>query len=374
MKSRRSLRPTNSPRLQQKMKWQHVAVGVAVAAIVVAAGVFVYLNLGNSHESKAATKQVVYSKASGNWNDIASWEPGIPQDGDSIVLKSGHTISLISTLEYDILNIAVYGKLWIDHAAQLKLGAGSTLEVFSPGSVDGGKTDGKAENSKSTKIVIGKNLVWDNSMGPVTGYSYMDQNGYKATGLLPIKLAYFKAKTENGKVVTEWATIQEENNDFFTIERSTDGKTFQKVGVVEGAGNSSSELTYSFIDESPLAGTSYYRLKQTDYDGKFEYFNLVTVNNQRRPGSGFPALNVQAIGPNPFSNTFYVNFELTNDGPVEVRLMNMQGHVVVSEVIDGFFGSNRYDFNDRQGLSAGTYLLSLVQNNNSSKAIRLIKK
>ena len=374
MKSRRSLRPTNSPRLQQKMKWQYVAAGVTLAAIVVAAGVFVYLNLGNSHESKAANRRISYSKGTGNWNNNDSWESGVPLEGDSIVIKSSHTISLLKTTSYDLVNIAIYGKLWIDHSEQLKLGQNSTIKIFEGGTIDGGKSDGNAESAKSTKIVIGNTAVWTSNMGPVSGYSYMDKDGHHSMGLLPVKLAYFKAKSDKGKVMAEWATIMEENNDFFTIERSADGKNFQVVGTVPGAGNSKGELAYSFIDEAPLAGTSYYRLKQTDYDGKYEYFNLVTVNNQRSAGGGFPVLNVQAVGPNPFTHTFYINFDLTTDGPVEVRLMNMQGYLVVAEKIDGFSGSNRYDFNDRQGLQAGTYLLSLVQNNNSSKAIRLIKK
>lgn len=372
---RRSLRPKNSPRLQQKMKWQYIAAGVALVAIVVAAGVFIFLNFGNSHDSKAATRIVIHSSGSGNWGDGTSWDLGrVPQEGDSIVLKSSHTIKLMKTTSYDLVNIAVYGNLWIDHAAKLQLGPNSTLEVFSPGTVDGGKEDGTAASSTSTRIVIGGNSVWDSSMGPVSGYSYMDESGYQAIGLLPVKLAYFKAKAENGTVVTEWATIQEENNDFFTIERSNDGKNFQEAGTLAGAGNSNSELRYTFTDKTPLAGTSYYRLKQTDYDGKFEYFNLVTVNNERGISNSFPALNVQSVGPNPFHDTFYVNFDLSNNGAVEVRLMNMDGNLVVSETIDGYAGSNRFDFNDRQGIKPGIYLLSLVQNNNSSKAIRLIKK
>lgn len=340
-------------------------------AIVVAAGVFIYMNLGNSHDSKAADKTYLYSNGNGAWDNPASWSLGrVPQDGDNIVIKAGHQIDLKKNATYTIMNVQVYGTFWIDQAAKLTMGSGSTIEVMQGGTVDGGK----GGNNASSKIIIGGNTVWNSSEPPVAGYMVIDETGQHNPGTLPVKLAYFKAKAENGKVVAEWATIMEENNDFFTVERSMDGKTFQKAGTVAGAGNSDTELSYSFTDEAPLAGTSYYRLKQTDYDGKYEYFNLVTVNNQRSISNATTALNVQSVGPNPFRDTFYVNFELGNDGPVEVRLMNMEGNLVVSETIDGFSGSNRYDFNDRNGIKAGMYMLSLVQNNMSSKAIRLIKK
>lgn len=376
MKSRRSLKPQTSTRLRQKMKWQHVAAGIALAAILVAVGVFLYLNLGNSHKSKAApARTVIHTNGSGNWADATTWDLGrTPQDGDSIVLKSGHSILLESTVAYKAVNIAIYGDLWIDHAAQLKLDDVSTIEVFSPGTIDGGKQDGTASNAASSKIVIGNKTVWDSSMPPVSGYSYMDKNGYQPIGTLPVQLAYFKASVETGKVVAAWATYAEENNDFFTVERSADGKTFRKVGEIKGVGNSQETQDYSFVDENPLAGLSFYRLKQTDFDGKFEYFNPVAVKVAKTLGSGAGTINIKAYGPNPFIDDFFVNFDLSSDGPVEVKLQSLQGNLVVSETIDGFLGSNRYSFTDRNGLPPGIYVFSLVQQNNPSKGIRLIKK
>jgi hypothetical protein len=86
--------------------------------------------------------------------------------------------------------------------------------------------------------------------------------------ILPITLLSFSAKAEKGKVRTEWITASETNNDYFTIERSKDGRDWEKIGTVDGAGNSTSELTYRFADERPYSGISYYRLRQTDFDGE----------------------------------------------------------------------------------------------------------
>ncbi|MBN8703538.1 MAG: hypothetical protein J0M08_10765 [Bacteroidetes bacterium] len=86
---------------------------------------------------------------------------------------------------------------------------------------------------------------------------------------LPIELTSFELfSTKRNQVDLEWTTISENNNDFFSIERSSDGVNFTPVGTVDGAGNSMSMLHYKFSDVSAPAGENYYRLKQTDFDGQ----------------------------------------------------------------------------------------------------------
>ena len=94
---------------------------------------------------------------------------------------------------------------------------------------------------------------------------------------LPIELLHFNVTSEKDHVLIDWATAAEINNDFFTIERSIDGYTWSVLGYVEGAGNSNHTRYYGFKDENPVNGVSYYRLKQTDYDGQYEYFEPVAV-------------------------------------------------------------------------------------------------
>ncbi len=97
-------------------------------------------------------------------------------------------------------------------------------------------------------------------------------------GVLPISLLYFSAEAINQKVLINWGTYSEINNDYFTIERSTDHEYFEEVNQLEGAGNSNIILTYNTVDEHPYTGISYYRLKQTDFDGKYEYTKAIKVN------------------------------------------------------------------------------------------------
>lgn len=114
---------------------------------------------------------------------------------------------------------------------------------------------------------------------------------------LPIELLSFDASAkENNTVLLEWQTASELDNDFFTIERSTNGLDWQEINKVDGAGNSSSPISYSATDDNPYNGVQYYRLKQTDFDGQFRYFDMRSVSVEK-------SLNLQIeIYPNPVTN------------------------------------------------------------------------
>lgn len=95
--------------------------------------------------------------------------------------------------------------------------------------------------------------------------------------VLPIELTSFTAKEKNNTIQLNWQTATELNNSHFEIEHSKDGQNFELLDIIEGAGTTFETQNYSFIDESPLSGINYYRLKQVDYDGAFEYSKTVAV-------------------------------------------------------------------------------------------------
>ena len=95
--------------------------------------------------------------------------------------------------------------------------------------------------------------------------------------LLPIELIAFNAKQEGTAVALSWTTATETGNDFFTVERSSDGILFQPIGRVEAAGQSTVLQEYGHVDQFPLRGLAYYRLRQTDTDGQFSFSDVVTV-------------------------------------------------------------------------------------------------
>ncbi|MDN5213636.1 T9SS type A sorting domain-containing protein [Fulvivirgaceae bacterium BMA12] len=118
---------------------------------------------------------------------------------------------------------------------------------------------------------------------------------------LPVSLVYFKAMPEKDKILLEWKTVSEQSNDFFAVERGTDGQHFEEITRVQGSGNSSQPRMYNTIDKQPVTGTSYYRLKQTDFDGEFAYSQIIRVKYLPK---GFR----WRYYPNPVSDLIYLQF------------------------------------------------------------------
>lgn len=127
---------------------------------------------------------------------------------------------------------------------------------------------------------------------------------------LPITLVSFEAfaqQEENSQepyVALRWTTAREIDNDFFTIERSTDGENFTEIQRIPGAGNSDAVISYGTSDNAPLHGISYYRLKQTDFDGTFSYSKIVSVQVNLTLASRL------SVYPNPNSGSrFFLNMK-----------------------------------------------------------------
>lgn len=159
------------------------------------------------------------------------------------------------------------------------------------------------------------------SVANVVTFSPFTLGSISANNPLPISLISFNAApTDQNTVRLSWQTASEINNDYFTVERSKDAATWEKVLTMNGAGNSSQILSYKDVDYSPYWGTSYYRLLQTDFDGKYSYSKVVPVN--------FISQQQLSVYPNPTSGLINVSFKnqlLTN---VIFTLYDVSGRLV----------------------------------------------
>lgn len=127
---------------------------------------------------------------------------------------------------------------------------------------------------------------------------------------LPVELLSFQALDEGESVLLRWATATEHNNKGFELQRSADGMKWEAAAFLKGAGNSLEERRYEHQDRHPLPGLNYYRLKQIDYDGQFEYSKVVSVYLQRgRTGA-------LALYPNPWK-----------EGPLQLRAPGLEGGI-----------------------------------------------
>ena len=151
------------------------------------------------------------------------------------------------------------------------------------------------------------------STTPLTSFSPIAFGSRGGGNALPIELINFEAKLNGDKVELIWATASEENNEYFTIERSDDGIIFEEILQVDGAGISNNRIEYFDIDYEPLTGVSYYRLKQTDTDGKFTYSAIVIVDYAGTNLFGAADAAIK-IWPNPNEGT-HLNIEMSGYEP-----------------------------------------------------------
>jgi hypothetical protein len=168
---------------------------------------------------------------------------------------------------------------------------------------------------------------------------------------LPIVLISFKAiaETTDGQVRLQWITASEENNDYFVIERSKNAQEFEEIDRINGEGTTSLTTTYSLVDEKPLAGISYYRLKQVDIDGRFSYSKSVSVTLET---SGI------VISPNPVTGKQFTISWASEVNETDVAIFNQLGQQVYAQKIEG--GDRKeYTIVVGEKLTGGVYLLKI---------------
>lgn len=182
---------------------------------------------------------------------------------------------------------------------------------------------------------------------------------------LPVTLLEFNANVVQDKVVELiWSTETEVNNDFFTVERSRDGQAYETVEIVPGAGNSSAVLRYDLTDYTPFRGASYYRLKQTDYDGNYSYSRVVPV----KIAGAFDGLTVM---PNPVSGNGVLSFNAKFQDNVTIEIHDLSGRKVLDKHYLTREGENKVILNTSL-LTNGMYFLTLVGGEEST-TIKFIK-
>jgi hypothetical protein len=192
------------------------------------------------------------------------------------------------------------------------------------------------------------------SVTQVTAFSPFTLGSGDNTSPLPIKLLYFKASIAGDEVVTEWATAEEVNNDYFTVEKSSDGETFTEVAKVSSLGDTKTGHHYSTNDVDPYPGLSYYRLKQTDFDRKYTYSKVVAVQYD-----GVTSVLLRAY-PNPSTGKKITveikGFKGVTDIPVQIY--DMLGKPVIERILTtGKSGSLKEELVFDKTLPAGLYIL-----------------
>lgn len=196
-----------------------------------------------------------------------------------------------------------------------------------------------------------------------------DSGGTVATTLrlfptltLPVELSGFNVSLEKESVLLKWTTATETDNDYFTMQHSTNGINFQDIGRTNGAGISTEAIDYTYTHSTPQNGANYYRLQMTDYGGKNTYskvevirmdlLEIVNINIYPQPATGISTLDINAY----------------TDAEVSIEIYTLSGQIVNAINWDLKAGQNSITLNSEK-LQAGTYLI-VVQGHNFGKGIQ----
>jgi hypothetical protein len=171
---------------------------------------------------------------------------------------------------------------------------------------------------------------------------------------LPIELISFDAKCNNTAVDVKWSTASEHNNYYFSVERSLDGEHWINVFITNGAGNSNQLINYNWTDSEPVRQESYYRLKQTDFDGAASYSNIVFVDGC------IGKENALRISPNPGNEN--VNIDLLSEDIIGFQILDSKGIIVLSKTFIDPISSFSIDLNS---FNSGVYTIFLTSHSGS---------
>jgi hypothetical protein len=161
----------------------------------------------------------------------------------------------------------------------------------------------------------------------------------RGENILPVELVSFDVQSKDNQNVLSWTTATEINNDFFSIERSNNGNDFETIGKVNGSGNSYASIYYRHVDKSPNSGANYYRIKQIDFDGKYEYSDILRADNMKSRISIYPTTTSDYINivMDEQQVASLIVFNEVGQTIKEMTTTEMQSRIDISDLPNGIY-------------------------------------
>lgn len=327
--------------------------------------------------SYLAKAQIFTTTKSGNFTASSTWVlNSIPPNSTStnpgscncqIIVSSGHTLTLDQNFSITGANFVLDGTnsvlTFSNNVIMTMVGTNSSINVKSGAKITKG--------NNSNTIILGGVTIFDGKntkvntttgglvLGPASASASRAGGPQFINSVLPVKLSEFKATSNGSKVILNWTTEQERNSGFYQVERSNDGKSFSTIAIVSASGNSDIQLKYSYIDNTPLAGENYYRLKIVDQDAKFEFSPIKSINID---------LNSSALStsPNPASTVLNITVNEQSIKDYQLKLINRTGQILFSRKYSGNVGRISIPVSSFPG---GSYFVELID----TKGMRVTK-
>ena len=253
-------------------------------------------------------------------------------------------------------SLSVTGNASISGSVIFIIDNGATVDVSGNFSVNGG---GGYVTVNGT-LNIGGNLTINGSY-PVCGTGTISYGGsLSGSGnicgtvtVLPVEWLYFAGRYFNQTVQLSWGTASETNNDYFTVQKSADGDYFSPIATVDGAGNSSSIIEYACNDLHPAQGINYYRIKQTDFDGHYDYSGTIAL---------FISADGTAITISPTlvtNHAVHIYFTGMRNRHAEILLSDINGKILKREETIVRLDNDRFTCHIPASLSCAFYFLTV---------------
>jgi hypothetical protein len=234
----------------------------------------------------------------------------------------------------------------------------------------GGGTVGLGSSATTNIYLWNSQLTYqaNNIIIPMFQYNTMHDGVFDNPTYVPVELTSFTAKARTNDVLLSWSTATEINNRGFEIEKAVDGD-FYVIGFLPGMGTTSEPQSYTFIDKNVASGQYSYRLKQIDFNGSFEYSNILLVNVDL-----VGSFSLSQNYPNPFNPITTIKYSIITTEFVTLKVYNLFGEEVTTLVNEQKQAGNYSVKLDGSGLASGIYIYKITAGNFAgTKKLTLIK-
>jgi len=311
--------------------------------------------------SAAQAKTVItFANVWGNWSDASNWDLNrVPKNGDSIVIPASKGVVFDKADTLANVYIKVIGGLTIQK--KMRLGGVSVIELTGTGKLNAWNTQRNVETISMNGVMkYDENAsLWIFGPAFASSNSGVSPNGFNLT-VLPVVFNGFFVTRNNNNIVLNWSTAQESNNSNYEVQRSFDGSNWSTIAIMLGAGNSTTVQQYNYTDKNMTAAVAYYRIKQVDFSGHYEYSTVKSIHANEAAAS----TRIYASG-----NTVNIEFNKEVNNPITVRIVNMNGQVVAQRTYQQ--AAYRLTLNLNNSVS-GAYIVQLNDNEGWNEVKKII--
>lgn len=311
--------------------------------------------------SLTSTATTITADSNSDWDTDGTWNLNrVPQNGDSIVIPQGITVTLNGVNNLDNVIIVIQGTLNLTNG-KLRLDNASRMIIHLTGMLTG--------INNNDQLSIGGVMKYKGAGGAQTGYSYADNttgtypSGFiiSTPGTLPVNFQAFYVTRQGASNQLGWSTSRELNNNYYAIEKSTDARTWKQIATIKGAGTANLVNKYSYTDKNSNDAVAYYRIRQVDMNGSATYSSVRTLRNNETG----TVTNIYTSS----NKTVTIDFNSDVKDNVTIQLINMSGQVIVRKE---FSQASYRLIVDAIGAGSGVYAVRVSDSKGWSEVKRIM--